>query len=83
MENYKVLEKQVNSKETFLQFLEAFIADLHDSQEKERQSPSSHYGPLANNWENPSLDRFLEAMHTWAFTSFTDTGELNVPGELS
>ena len=83
MDDHWELEEQVNSKETFLRFLNALIADLHDSQEKELQSPSSPYGPNANDWENPSLDRFLEAMHTWAFTQYTETEELNVPEELS
>ena len=83
MNDYWELEEQVNSKETFLRFLTALIADLHDSQEKEERSPSSPYSPDANGWENPTLDRFLEAMHTWAFTRYTETGELNVPEELS
>ncbi len=83
MNDYWELEEQVNSKKTFLHFLNALIVDLHNSQEKEKQSPSSPFGPDANNWENPSLDRSLEALHTWAFTRYAETGEPNVPKELS
>lgn len=83
MSDYIDLLEQVHSKETFLRFLKAVIADLHDSEEQESVSPSSPYGPNANDWENPTLDRFLEAMHIWSFTSYALTDELNVPEEPS
>ncbi len=83
MEDHWELEEQVNSKKSFLRFLNVLIADLHGSQEKEKHLPFSPCGSNANDWENPTLDRFLEAMHTWAFTSYAETGELNVPEELS
>ncbi len=82
-ERYYELLEQVNSKETFLRFLNVLAADFQDSQEQEAQSPSSPYGPAANNWENPSLGSFLDAMHSWAMTRSAETGELSVPEEPS
>jgi len=57
--------EHVNSKETFLAFIEELRADWEASQEVERKSPSSPYGPKARRWENPDLGHFLEAMHSW------------------
>src|SRR5437879_5321248 len=58
-------EDRVNSKETFLAFVEQLRADWEASRETERNSPSSPYGPNARGWENPDLGRFLEAMQRW------------------
>jgi hypothetical protein len=43
----------VNSREAFLHFLAALIADCANP----------------NDWENTSLEGFLEAMHAWAIDS--------------
>ncbi len=83
MVDYYELEEQVTSKQSFLRFLQAFIEDHHDMERKEEASPSPGYGPSANDWENPTLGRFLEAMHVWASSSYTDTEEEHVPEELS
>ena len=77
------LAEMVDSKQSFIRFLDRMANDWHDSQEKEAQSPSSPYSANHNDWENPDLGRFLEAMVTWADTRYTVTGELNVPDEPS
>ena len=82
MENYKVLEKQVNSKETFLQFLEAFIADLHDSQEKERQSPSSHVRSFPGGYAHLGiyeLHRYRRVKRAWGIV-LEDAGSVAFSG---
>ena len=56
----------ISSRETFLQFLEALIADRCDSIEQEKIAPSSPYSAEANGWENTSIEHFLEAMEAWA-----------------
>lgn len=56
---------RVNSKESFLEFIEDLRADWEASQEAERKNPSPPYGPKARYWENPELGSFLEAMHAW------------------
>ena len=59
------LIEQVNSKESFLEFVEALQTDWQASRDEEKVSPSSPYGPAARDWENPELGRFLEAMRAW------------------
>lgn len=81
MTGYEDLLEQVNSKETFLHFLDAFITDLLDSEAKEKSAPSSPYGPAANGWENRTLSPFLDAMHSWSLYEGTD--RLHVPEEPS
>lgn len=44
----------ISSREDFMRFLEALIADRGDS---------------TDGWENTSLEHFLEAMHAWAIDS--------------
>jgi hypothetical protein len=77
MELHEMIDR-VDSKESFLEFVAALRADLEASLAEERVHPSSGYGPAARDWENPSLDRFLEAMQAWA----EDTGE-RVPSQAS
>ena len=44
------LVRRVDSRESFLAFVAALHADLRSD---------------AASWENPSLDRYLEALHSW------------------
>ena len=46
--------ESVNSKRDFVQFVEELHADLAESPDE---------------WENPTLDRFLEAIAAWASAS--------------
>ena len=70
--------KRVDSKESFLEFVEALRADWAASRVEEQASPSSPYSPDARGWENPDLGRFLEAMQAWT----EDMGE-RVPAAAS
>ncbi|MBL8203353.1 MAG: hypothetical protein JNM09_03930 [Blastocatellia bacterium] len=45
------LFESISSREDFMRFLEALIAD---------------YGNSTDEWENTSIEHFLEAMHAWA-----------------
>ena len=72
MQTPEEIINSVNSRETFLKFLESLVADRYAPIKQEKLSPSSPYGPAANGWENISLERFLEAMNAWA----TDTQSL-------
>src|ERR1700680_1477541 len=51
---------------TFLNFVQALIADREDEVGKERERPSSPYGPGANGWENGTIESFLFAALRWA-----------------
>ena len=63
--------QQVDSKETFLEFVSLLCADWQSSQATEKTNPSAPYGPAALGWENPSLGPFLESLNAWS----TDMGE--------
>jgi hypothetical protein len=60
----------VTSRATFVAFIEELRADLLASGAAEARAPSSGYGPAVGGWENPTLERFLDALATYA----TDAG---------
>jgi hypothetical protein len=55
----------VNSKEAFLEFVQALAADRAEEEKLEKQTPSSAYGPGGKGWENGSISSYLEAMVHW------------------
>ena len=57
--------QQVNSKESFLEFVSLLCADWERSQEIEKTTPSSPYAANACGWENPKLGPFLDALAAW------------------
>jgi hypothetical protein len=61
--------QQVNSKVSFLEFVSLVCADWENSQEIEKHTPSSPYGPAALGWENPRLGPFLGALTAWGVSS--------------
>lgn len=73
MDLYEKLE-EVNSKETFLEFVEALIADKLDEEKKELISPSSPYSSGANGWENSTITSFLESAHAFS----EDSNQINL-----
>ena len=56
----------VCDEKSFLDFVNALIADRERAIEAEKQNPSSLYGPDAGGWENVSIEPFLEAAVAWA-----------------
>jgi hypothetical protein len=67
-EPFDLLES-VHDEESFLDFLSALAADRADSIAKEKVRRSSPYGPEANDWENISIDAYLDAAVAWARAS--------------
>jgi len=63
------LEDMVVDEESFIRFVRALAEDLDDENEKEKQSPSSHWSSGANGWENKELSDFLWTMVAWANSS--------------
>jgi hypothetical protein len=51
----------VNSRETFLAFVEALAAERKQDAAQEAASPSGPYRPTASGWENVTIHNFLEA----------------------
>jgi hypothetical protein len=68
MELHKLLET-VNSKQSFLDFVDALRRDRIDELEKEKIKKSSPYGPGANGWENGTIEAFLDALHSYGHDS--------------
>jgi hypothetical protein len=64
MELHKLLET-VNSKQSFLAFVDALRQDRIDELKKEEIKKSSPYGPRANGWENGTIESFLGAIHSY------------------
>ena len=61
----------VTSRASFVRFVESLVADWREYDRAERAAPSSTYGPAAGGWENPTLERFLEAL-----AAYTEDAEL-------
>jgi hypothetical protein len=67
--NLVALLDAVSDEDSFIRFLEALGADRADEVEREKETPSSPYGPGANGWENRSIEAFLESASSWAEAS--------------
>lgn len=79
------LLERVNSRETFLRFVQALADDFRSEQEKEAIRPTPYLGVVqgANGWYNHSVDGFLEAMCAWARATSSITDAPMVPEEPS
>lgn len=64
MELDELLEK-VNSKKSFLDFVEALKDDKIDEDQKEKENPSSPYSDGKNGWVNNSIAQFLDSIHAY------------------
>jgi hypothetical protein len=63
--NLDDLLEKVNSRQSFLDFVEALRDDKIDEDKKEEVKKSSPYGPGANGWENGTIQTFLDAVHAF------------------
>ena len=61
--------QSVTDEKSFLGFLETLSHDRTESVGTEIDNPSSPWGPEANGWENPTIERFLLAAVAWAAAS--------------
>jgi hypothetical protein len=66
MDSPEKLFDRVESRDDFLEFLDALRADYEAMIAAEAESPSSPFGGAAHGWENARLGGFLEAMGAWA-----------------
>ena len=51
----------VSDEDSFVSFLIALAEDRAEETKKEKDNPSSPYGPGANGWENDCIETFLES----------------------
>lgn len=73
MELDDLLEK-VNSKESFLDFIEALKNDKINEGQKEKENPSKPYSDGKNGWVNGSVVDFLDSIHAYG----TDNNKINL-----
>jgi hypothetical protein len=64
MEFWELVD-QVDSKESFLRFMEVLRADWHGKHELVRRSDGADTKIRSGPWENCYLPDFLEAMQAW------------------
>lgn len=57
--------ENVDSKETFFEFVEALKKDKEDEDQKEREKSSPQYASGANGWKNGTIPAFLDALHAF------------------
>ena len=55
------LARSVDSRDSFLAFVEALAADRKRDGKSEVRRPSSPFGATKGGWENTSVEAFLEA----------------------
>ena len=66
MDRPEQLLDNVRSRDDFLRFLDALVADYEAMERAEANSPSSPFGGAAHGWENGRIGGFLESMGAWA-----------------
>jgi hypothetical protein len=60
------LAENVKDEESFLAFVRELVKDRENAVKKEKDNPSSPYGPDAGGWENTSIESYLEGAVAWA-----------------
>lgn len=75
-EPYELLDA-VTDANSFLLFVEALIDDRAKEVRLQKTTPIDDFGRGPNDWENHTIEDFLEAAHAWAkTTNFGDTQNL-------
>jgi len=63
------LAENVVDEKSFLVFARELIKNRETAAKKEKDNPSSPYGPDAGGWENTSIESYLEGAVAWAEAS--------------
>jgi hypothetical protein len=66
VEGLHIKLEAVVDRDSFLTFVKALIADREDEIAKEKEHPSSPWGPGAGGWENVTIETYLESAVAWA-----------------
>ncbi len=82
MNLYDMAEK-VDSKKSFLRFLQALAEDAEAADAEPKRTPNGKHNLSPRGWENDSIASFLGAMSAWAAANYGHTGEPHVPEEPS
>ena len=77
------MAEKVDSKESFLRFVQALAADASASDSEPDRTPDGKLNLSPRGWENGSISAFLEAMSAWAAANSGITGEPMVSEQAS
>lgn len=58
--------EKVEDQESFLAFVRELVKDRENAVKKEKENPTSPYGADAGDWENTSIESYLESAVAWA-----------------
>ncbi len=58
--------ENVQDEESFICFLHSLMNDRLNELKKEKEFPSSPYGPGATGWQNSTIEDFIESAIAWA-----------------
>ena len=59
----------VIDEDSFIEFVQALGEDRADEVKKEKENPSSPYGPGANGWDSQTIEDYLFSAAGWAESS--------------
>ena len=80
-EDLEEMLEAVIDRNSFLAFVRALVADRQDEVAKEKENPSSPWGPGANGWQHDTIEAYLDAAAAWMEDSQGTAWEL--PAEPS
>ena len=81
--NYYEMAKKVDSKESFLRFVQALAEDAEVAEADSERTANGKLNLSPRGWENGSVAAFLGAMSAWAAGNSGITGEPTVSEQAS
>jgi hypothetical protein len=77
MELHQLIDA-VHDQQSLLRFIKALAEDRRSAVAAEKSNPASPYGPDAGDWENITIEAYLESAAAWAVdTNFGATQGLS------
>lgn len=81
--NFYEMAEKVDSKESFLRFVQAMAEDAEAADAEPERTPDGKLNLSPRGWENGSISAFLGAMSAWAASNSGITGKPMVSPEAS
>ena len=81
--NFYEMAKNVDSKESFLLFVQALAEDAKRAAAEPELTADGKINLSPGGWENGKVESFLEAMSAWASDNSSFTGQPMVSGQAS
>ena len=81
--NFYEMAEKVDSKESFLRFVQALAEDAEAADAEPERTPDGKLNLSPRGWENGSVAAFLGAMSAWAAGNSGITGEPMISEQAS